>query len=225
MKVKYLFIFANFVLFFLFNTKVFALTHDISSKLPISHIILIQNKSSLSEDYPVITKIETKVLGNNFAGEDIYKRLNRLELSVFGKISQKSLSERVDALNDKVIGSEPQNSNSDEDDDYSSNSAPSDDDDASLNNLLNQMEQQLMSRTYSNDSTESRVSRLENFIFNQSSADYPMQERIERLSTVIKAQPSDEIYKNMAQLKNDQMLGQGISLVALILMIVAGLIL
>jgi len=216
---KYLFISA-LLLCFLFNSKAFAVSHDMLKKSP---IILIQNKVNLSEEYPVITKIETKVLGNNFAKEDIYKRLNRLETSVFGKVSKKSLSERVDDLNNQVMGAN--SDTSDEDDDTSASGFSSSNDNNSLNTLLEQMEKQLMNQSYPNDSEKERVSRLENFIFNQSSDDYPMQERIDRLATVIKAKPSDEIYNNMAQLQNDQMMGQGLSLAALILMIVAGLIL
>ena len=52
-----------------------------------------------------------------------------------------------------------------------------------------------------------------------------MDERIERLATVIKARPSNEIYKDANLLKNSQLASTGLSLATIILMIVAGLLL
>ena len=111
------------------------------------------------------------------------------------------------------------------DDSYEKEAAPSDED--SLNNLLNQLEKKLLNQVYPNDTTEVRVSRLEKFIFNSSSDDYSMNERIERLATVIKAQPSNELYQDMGILNNynTQLAGKGLSLAAIILMIIAGIIL
>lgn len=182
------------------------------------HIILVQNKIDLPEDYPVVTQIETKVLGKNYQEEDIYKRLSRIETALFGAVSQKSLSDRVDDLSKAVIGS---NNNFEDEENYNQSSNSFNDD--SLKNLLNKLEKQIMNQVYPNDTDEARVSRLEQFIFNQSSDDYPMNERIERLATVIKAQPSSEIKKDIALLNNSQMFSQGLSLAALIIMIIAGL--
>ena len=179
--------------------------------------------------------METKVLGQSYKKEDIYKRLGRLETKIFGSVSKKTLSDRVDDLSKIVTGS---NNNSEEDDyssprsssfssdneSYSESYSPSSDDE-SLNNLLNQMEKQLLNQVYPNDTRETRVARLERYLFNNSSDEYSMNERMERLATVIKAQPSNEIYQNAGLLNNNQLAGNGIGLAAIILMIMAGLLL
>ena len=209
MNTRYLFILLCIPILFLFSIKAAE-----AIKSPLIHV---QNKIEALEDYPVVNEMETKILGKSYPNEDISDRLGRLESTLFGTVSEKTLSDRVDDLTRKITGT----NNNIEDDDYQSY-APSSNDE-SLNNFLNQLEKQLMNQVYPNDTTETRVSRLEKFIFNQSSEDYPMNERLERLSTVVKAQPSNEIYKDMAQLNNSQKIGQGVSLIALILMIIAGL--
>jgi len=168
----------------------------------------------IAEDYPVVREMEIRVYSRDFAEEDIYKRIERLETTLFGDVSQKSLSDRVDSLKAAVLGMSNNESN-----DLNSSS----EDEESLKNLLAQMESQLMNQVYSDDPVEARVSRLENYIFNQSSESYPMSERIERIAAVVKAKPSGELNKDMAQLRNYQTAEQGVTLLALILMIVAGL--
>lgn len=56
--------------------------------------------------YPVVDKIEQKVLKKTYVNEDIYLRLSRLEKQVFKKESNTklSLSERVDNLRMSVLG-------------------------------------------------------------------------------------------------------------------------
>ena len=215
MKIRYLFVFLCISLLFSVNLN----TAEASTiKAFASPVIFIQNKNAAEENYPVVNEIETKVLGKNFSAEDIYIRLDRLETSLFGRVSQKSLSDRVDDLSKAVLES---NNNPEESD---SESLESSSNEESLKNLLGQLENKLMDQVYPNDSVETRVSRLENFIFNQSSTDYPMKERIERLATVVNAQPSNEINNDIAQLGNNQIAGQELGLAALILMIVAGLV-
>lgn len=49
--------------------------------------------------YPAVTAIEKKVLGRDYIGENISKRLDRLEIKAFGKTAaSKDLQERVDRL-------------------------------------------------------------------------------------------------------------------------------
>lgn len=55
----------------------------------------IPNQSS----YPVVTELERKILGKDYIGESVAKRLSRLEMKAFGKTSSSDdLSERVDKL-------------------------------------------------------------------------------------------------------------------------------
>lgn len=54
---------------------------------------------SNSSQYPAVTAIEKKLLGKDFSSEPIVKRLERLEVKSFGKVSSSTdLSERVDLL-------------------------------------------------------------------------------------------------------------------------------
>ena len=232
MKTRFLFVFLCIFLLFLINLNT---AKAITSKVFESHIIPIQNKVDISEDYPVVDEMETKVLGQSYKKEDIYKRLGRLETKIFSSVSKKTLSDRVDDLSKIVTGS---NNNSEEDDyssprsssfssdneSYSESYSPSSDDE-SLNNLLNQMEKQLLNQVYPNDTRETRVARLERYLFNNSSDNYSMNERLERLATVIKAQPTNEIAQDIDLLNNGKLANNGIGLAAIILMIVAGLLL
>ncbi len=54
--------------------------------------------------YPVVDKLEQKVFNKTFENEDIYARLSRLEKHTFQKESTLSLSERTDALRNKILG-------------------------------------------------------------------------------------------------------------------------
>ncbi len=60
-------------------------------------------KAESDVKYPVVDKMEEKVLKKTYTGEDIYDRLARLEKQVFKKESTGSLNERVDALRGKVL--------------------------------------------------------------------------------------------------------------------------
>jgi len=182
--------------------------------------ILVQNKTMFTEDYPLVGAMEKKVFGKTSVQEDIYSRLNKLETAVSGSVSQKSLSDRVEDLNKIILGIK--NYRSDSSDDEENYSYSNED---SLRNLLDELERQLINSNFSGDSTQTRVSRLENYIFNQSSDDFPMQERIDRLASVIKSRPSSEVYKEMTELGKYQNISQGLSILAIIIMIIAGIIL
>lgn len=235
MATKNLFILLCISLMFLSNIKS---CEAIASKTTGSHIIPIQNKSDISEVYPVVDEIESRVFGQKYLKEDIYKRLDRLDAKVFGSVSQKTLSDRVENLSTAVMGT---NNNSDEDDsstrtssssgsfssdseNYSENSSSTSEDE-SLNNLLNQLEKKLLNQVYPNDETETRVARLERFLFNDSSSGYSMNERMERIATVVKAQPTNEIYQDAGLLNSNKLANNGLGLATIILMIVAGLLL
>lgn len=60
-------------------------------------------KAESDVKYPVVDKMEEKILNKTYQNEDIYVRLSRLEKQVFKKESTGSLSERVDALRGKVL--------------------------------------------------------------------------------------------------------------------------
>ena len=53
--------------------------------------------------YPIIDMMEEKVFHKNYQGENVYKRLAKLEQNAFGKASEGELSERVDKLKAKLL--------------------------------------------------------------------------------------------------------------------------
>lgn len=53
--------------------------------------------------YPVIDMMEEKVFKKTYHGENVYKRVERLEQKTFGKISQGELSDRTDKLKASVL--------------------------------------------------------------------------------------------------------------------------
>jgi hypothetical protein len=189
-----------------------------------SHEVPVQN---FTEDYPVVTQMESKLFGQSYAKEDIYNRLNRLETHLFGKTSQGDLSDRVDKLSESVL---KDNDNSQdktytaENNDDDESLGPSDED-GSFNELLTDLEQKLLNQTFIGDTQESRIARLERTVFNSSSDGYSKKERIDRIAAVVKAQPSGDLFKDTAQLQKFQTAGQGVALITLILMIIAGIVL
>lgn len=229
MKTGYLFIILCIAVYFITaGSSAEAYSGGYYSDTP---IVSANNCEGTTEQYPVIGMMELKVLGNAYPTQDIYQRLNRLELAIFGTVSQKCLSDRMDLLSNAVFG---ENNNPRYEDSYPSyNTAKSysgtgygsSSGNDSLSTLLFQIEQEMFNRTYPNETTEQRISRLETYIFNETSSNYPTEERLQRIASVVKAQSSDDLYKDTAQLNKMQNIGQGVSIVAIILMIIAGLVL
>lgn len=60
-------------------------------------------KEDNSVSYPVIDIMEDKVFNKTFQGENVYKRVARLEEKAFGKSSEGELSERTDKLKAKLL--------------------------------------------------------------------------------------------------------------------------
>ncbi len=64
-----------------------------------------KDEQSVSIGYPAVDKLEVKVFGQAYPGQNIYSRLDRLETSVFGRKNNANLSERVDRLDEYLFGS------------------------------------------------------------------------------------------------------------------------
>ena len=92
-------------------------------------------------NYPMITKIEQNIFQQTFEGEDIYQRLSRLERSLYKKsFDNEALSDRVDRLSAQAnISDFP----------------------AFLIADIERLERQNLSRTYPEESPESRLERIE----------------------------------------------------------------
>jgi len=171
--------------------------------------------------YPVIDEIESKVLNKNYQQEDIYKRLSRLESTIFDREFNEPLNERVERLKETVLGTNKNKTalKSTENYDNSHEINPQ-----TINSLLNEMEKQVFNTTYPYDTTDQRLSRLENKIFNDSSPDDSISDRLERLTAVIAAEPSNELYRDMSQLRQYQNITTGLTATAVLLMLLKGLL-
>lgn len=171
--------------------------------------------------YAAVDEIEKKVLNRTFDKEDIYKRLNRLEIVVFSRTMNGALNERVENLKQTVFGNgQISQVNTKE---SPQNQVPQLSDD-SVNLLLKRMETDIFNQTFPNEPVDARLSRLETKIFNSSSPEDSLNDRIERLSAVISARPTNELYNDMASVRQYQSMTNKISAAALLLLIMQGLL-
>ena len=186
--------------------------------------------------YPVVDNLETSLLSKTFKNENIYKRLDRLEQKAYGKILKGSLNERVERLSTLVEPITPQKSY----DEYMANNndynyyspatngnprassaqtyIPEQMPSIPNTSALLALEQNVLGKTYTTDSTSRRLSRLEKKILNKDFATEPDELRIERLTTVANAQQSSQVYKES---KLMQHVSTGIQIGGMILMLLA----
>lgn len=187
--------------------------------------------------YPVVDNIEEAILQQTYKTENIYKRLDRLEKKVYGKVSTGSLSERVEKLSTLVSPITPKQKSYDDymanNDEYNyfspstngnpmsmsgSNYIPETLPSAAKSEALLTLEQNILGKTYIADSTSRRLSRLEKRMLNKDFASEPDEFRIERLATVANAQQSSQTF---GESKLMQHLSTGIQIGGMILMFLA----
>jgi hypothetical protein len=142
----------------------------------------ISSETNVYNKYPALDELELKFFNKNFPGLDIYSRLDNLEMQVFKRKYTDSLDGRVERLKALASGNQVSEIN------------PDLENSTDILELLNQLEKQSFSRTFNDDSAETRISRLENFIFGESSADASYKDRLDRLSVVIEAKKNSKIY-------------------------------
>jgi len=137
-----------------------------------------------------VSEIEENIYQKNYQGEDIYKRLARLENELYGSIkNEQSLQERVENLKStlppkqnsrftaKNLGfrdfglTPPQ--------DYSvSTSSDSD-------IVVRELELETFNRSFDNESTKKRIERLENYYFGGISMGQTEEDRVMKLASVV----------------------------------------
>ena len=151
----------------------------------------IENDSNAN--YPAVDNIEKQIFGSTYEKENIYKRLERLEKKLLGKVSQNSLNERVSALQEKIkpskISQQPPQYNSYEYEDYTYYSPNKDFPEISI------MEEKLFGKNYENENIPNRLSRLEKKLFNKTFDSDREDIRTERIKSVYKAAKSGTEYK------------------------------
>ena len=154
-------------------------------------------------DYPAVTALEQKVLGQTFAGQDITQRLGRLEMATFQSVQRGALADRVTNLQLLVFGngnSQQQQQASAAPVQYGQNEsygppapvqsgpqyasrqiATSQND---ITAATAQVEQQVFRHTYPADPLSARLDRLEMRMFHNTSPDMGPEDRLQRVIAV-----------------------------------------
>lgn len=109
--------------------------------LQIAPLQVVEEEPTLTENYPKITQLEINIFKRTFERESIYKRLSRLEHKIFkNEFPNMPLSSRFENILTNVDAGIMHNISEKE---------------------LARLEIKILCRTYQNDDTESRITRLE----------------------------------------------------------------
>ena len=164
-------------------------------------------------DYPAVTALEQRVLGQSFVGQDITARLNRLEMATYHNVRQGALSDRVanlqmlvfgsthpQAANPAVVSTDDNGNDNNDGNGYNNgggnNYGPPQPDPAGPGNntiattpadmaaATTQVEKQVLKQTYPNDPEDMRLSRLETRLFNNTSPEMSPEDRLQRIIAV-----------------------------------------
>ena len=154
-------------------------------------------------NYPIVSKIEQTIYQKDYSGEDIYKRLSRLEKELYGQEKTNlSLQERVENLKSVLPKKERRmagnrfefsgfgfGSNSSDGSYYDSGSA------------ISELEKGTFRKTFEFDDTDKRLNRLEHYYFGQTSEGQSDDDRITRLASVLMSEKNS----NSNMMKNAQL--------------------
>lgn len=198
-----------------------------------------------SVNYPIVDKIEQKVLNKIYKGENIYARLSRLEKKVYNQPSNDSLSNRVNNLRLSVLDSVDENYTASSDgNDYvfeensDSDNTPKSNDKISkfdgkddfvyanprkskqdyFNMELNSIEKILLKESYENEPIKSRLSRLESQVFQRNFPNDIENDRLDRIAAAVTAKKTSVQYDNNKLMKR---LTTGAQVGSILLMILA----
>ena len=160
--------------------------------------IIYEIENDTKANYPAVDKMEKQIFNTTYEKENIYKRLERLEKKLLGKVSYNSLNERVLNLQEKMqpskMAQKENVKNQKTDDyynfeDYNYYSSKMESPEISI------MEKKLLGKNYENEDIAKRLTRLENKLFGKNFEAQSDNERIERLKSVYKAAKSGSEYK------------------------------
>jgi|GEM_PF-2813281 len=189
---------------------------------------------SIEIGYPTVDKLEKKVLGRVYSNQNIYARLDRLEKVVFGRVTNAHLCDRVDKLSETalpssknystsrsnlIFGQDYQEKRSYNNYNYNGSQNYSSSQNSDYSMVLFDLEKQFLGTTYPAESTNVRLTRLENHLFSESMQNYPVQARIQRLTAYADARDSDEFYENQAQRKQYKNIVNGARALSVLFMI------
>ena len=163
-------------------------------------------------DYPIVDKMEEKLFNKKYTGENIYKRLDRLEQKVFNSTSKDVLNTRVERLSDALLSDEkqvkrgdpgynPYPSSQDSIGKYSTNPSGTYSDD-NLSVQLSAIERNNFNKVYGTDTVAQRLNRLEKHLLGKTFSQDNPQVRLERIMAVNVAQNNSAMYDNNKVMRN-----------------------
>ncbi len=158
-------------------------------------------------NYPIVSEIEQSIYKRNYQGEDIYKRLSRLEQELYGNVKhEQSLQERVESLK-SVLPKKHYNRFTAENmgfKDFGMNTptdyaayAPSNGNYFDTNSIINELEIETFNKSYGQDDMQRRIERLEHFYFGGVSMGQNEQDRINKLASVVYSARNMSPYSQM----------------------------
>lgn len=177
--------------------------------------------------YPVIDMLEEHSFKKTYQGENVYKRLDRLEQKAFGKVNDGDLSSRTDKLKAALLAVKPNKITYNDDKVYEiqpylqyeekgcpTGAAANTD----LNYGLSALENFVFGDTYAHLSSDDRLSKLERKLLKKTFDNDDINSRMERIATVASAKGSSGQYNENKWAKY---LSTGVQVGSIILMILA----
>lgn len=168
---------------------------------------LLNMKEDASVDYPIVDKLEEEIFKTNYKSENIYSRLDRLEKQVFNKTSNESLTDRVDKLSSVIM---PKKISKRSEEHYTSNEIESYYRKNGLEEINNQtlpfqlavLEEDILKKNYQNENISTRLSRIENNLFNRTYHTDTDIERLQRIIVAYDAKQKSYKYENNRKMQN-----------------------
>lgn len=165
-------------------------------------------KEDSTVEYPMVDKLEEEVFKTTYKNENIYKRLERLELQIFNNTSNDSLNNRVNKLASIVKPKkqikkqeEPYYTNNDLNNYYRNNGLEPVHND-SVPFQLATLEQNILKHDYMNDNISTRLSRLENEMFSRTFTNDSDVIRLQRIMVAYDAKQDSYKYQNNRKMQN-----------------------
>ena len=166
-------------------------------------------KEDATVEYLIVDKMEEEIFKTTYKNENIYSRLNRLEESVFNKISNEDLNSRVDNLasvirpkTKKMYQQNNYGYSSDDLNSYYNNNGFEPVNDQSMPFQRAALEEDLLRNSYNNDNTSNRLSRLEQKLFNRTFVSDSDVTRLQRIMVAYDAKKNSYKYENNRKMQN-----------------------
>ncbi len=187
------------------NDKLYSQMNQKPNTKPVEKTAL---KEDASVEYPMVDKMEQALFNTKYKNEDIYSRLNRLEMKVYNRTTNDDLNTRVDRLASVIAPSRNNNNSYDsmysssDMDSYYSNSGLEPINDQSMPFQLAALEEDLLKNSYMNDNNSNRLGRLEQKLFKRNFPNDSDITRLQRVMVAYDAKKNSYKYENNRKMQN-----------------------